>query len=242
LYRAIVRQRDLLAVHPDYFLLTGGVERWLYRLARKSVPEKAEPPEFRFRLETLFEVSGLTGRLRDFRSKIERIADEGPLPEYSVRIERDSRDEMVTLYRDPAKPGRAAHPTTAEHVRRVPARLLETAESEPPTPPAMLQLAAIGRRLELASQRYGITGEAWDRLARDYAHRGPPQPPERNAWHAVKKELARNLEQVCQQLAIAEAHCSNNGEAHEEHQMVSEMRDFGDLTNWLRRSIEKGRT
>ncbi len=29
LYRAIVRQRDLLAVHPDYFLLTGGVERWL---------------------------------------------------------------------------------------------------------------------------------------------------------------------------------------------------------------------
>ena len=43
LYRAIVRQRDLLAVHPDYFQLTGGVERWLYRLARKSVPETRVP-------------------------------------------------------------------------------------------------------------------------------------------------------------------------------------------------------
>ena len=100
LYRAIVRQRDLLAVHPDYFLMTGGIERWLYRLARKSVPEKVEPPEFRFRMETLFEVSGLTGRLRDFRDKIERIADESPLPEYSVRVVRTRRRELVTLYRD----------------------------------------------------------------------------------------------------------------------------------------------
>jgi Replication initiator protein A len=64
LYRAIIRQRDLLAVHPDYFRLTGGIERWLYRLARKAVPEKVTPPEIRFRLETLFEISGLTGRLR----------------------------------------------------------------------------------------------------------------------------------------------------------------------------------
>lgn len=132
LYRAIMRQRDLLAVHPDYFLLTGGVERWLYRLARKAVPEKVEPPEFRFRLETLFEVSGLNGRLRDFRSRIERIADEAPLPEYSVEIERDGRDEMVTLYRDPTKPGRAAHPAVAT----VYAFQTPTQPPEPVGPPA----------------------------------------------------------------------------------------------------------
>ena len=44
LYNAILRQRDILAVHPDYFRLTGGLERWLYRLARKAVPEKADVP------------------------------------------------------------------------------------------------------------------------------------------------------------------------------------------------------
>ena len=42
LYNAILRRRDILAVHPDYFRLTGGLERWLYRLARKAVPEKAD--------------------------------------------------------------------------------------------------------------------------------------------------------------------------------------------------------
>jgi hypothetical protein len=112
-----MRQRDLLAVHPDYFLLTGGIERWLYRLARKAVPEKMEPPEIRFRLETLFEVSGLAGRLRDFRSAIERIADDAPLPEYSVRVVRNRQHELVTLYRDHAKPGRTARSTGAvEHL------------------------------------------------------------------------------------------------------------------------------
>src|SRR5437588_13110247 len=53
LYNAILRQREILAVHPDYFKLTGGLERWLYRLARKPVPDKAEGPAIPFRIETL---------------------------------------------------------------------------------------------------------------------------------------------------------------------------------------------
>ena len=133
LYRAIVRQRDLLAVHPDYFLLTGGIERWLYRLARKAVPEKTDPPEFRYRLQTLFEVSGLTGRLRDFRAEIERITAEAPLPEYGVRLEHDGRHELVTLCRDHTKPGRMARSTDAiERVISPPPRVTDVMP-EPPT-------------------------------------------------------------------------------------------------------------
>jgi len=106
LYNAILRRRDILAVHPGYFELTGGIERWLYRLARKAVPEKADFPGFSFRTETLFARSGLSGRLRKFRSKLADIAEKQPLPEYDVIINRDGRHELVTLIRNRSKPGR----------------------------------------------------------------------------------------------------------------------------------------
>ena len=107
LYNAVLRRRDILAVHPDYFTLTGGIERWLYRVARKAVPDSADNPIFSFRMETLFERSGLSGRLRKFRAKLEDIAARQPLPEYDVVITRDGkRHEMVTLVRNRAKPPR----------------------------------------------------------------------------------------------------------------------------------------
>jgi plasmid replication initiation protein len=112
LYNAIVRQGDILAVHPDYFQLTGGLERWLYRLARKAVPDKAEPPAIRFKMETLHARSGVTRDLKRFAFDIREIAETQPLPEYGILIEpliedgRGRRRELVTLYRDKAKPCR----------------------------------------------------------------------------------------------------------------------------------------
>ena len=104
LYNAIVRQG---AVHPDYFQLTGGLERWLYRLARKAVPDKAEPPAIRFKMETLHERSGVTRDLKLFAFDIRKLAETQPLPEYGIQIEyRKGRREIVTLYRDKAKPCR----------------------------------------------------------------------------------------------------------------------------------------
>lgn len=106
LYNAILNQRDILAVHPDYFGLTGGIERWLYRLARKAVPDKAEVPAFSFRLETLHEQSGVTGLLKHFRARLKQTEQAQPLPEYGIRIDRKGRHELVILYRDRTKLGR----------------------------------------------------------------------------------------------------------------------------------------
>ena len=106
LYSAVLRQREILAVHPDYFDLTGGIERWLYRLARKAVPDKADWPGISFRMETLFSRSGLTGRLRQFRAKVDEISSNQPLPEYDIVIHRDGPHELVTLLRNRAKPPR----------------------------------------------------------------------------------------------------------------------------------------
>ena len=35
LYQGIIERGGVLTIHEDYFLLTGGIERWLYRVARK---------------------------------------------------------------------------------------------------------------------------------------------------------------------------------------------------------------
>jgi len=106
LYNGILKRREILAVHPDYFDLKGGIERWLYRIARKAVPDKAEVKAINFHMETLHERSGSSRQLRMFAHDIRKIAEEQPLPEYGVAIRKTGKHESVTLYRDLAKPGR----------------------------------------------------------------------------------------------------------------------------------------
>lgn len=106
IFNAVQRRTGILAVHSEYFNLTGGLERWLYRLARKAVPDKADFPGFPFRMDTLHKRSGSTRPLRNFALDVRKIAERQPLPEYDVIITRDGPHELVTLMRNRAKPGR----------------------------------------------------------------------------------------------------------------------------------------
>lgn len=106
IFNAIARRTGVLAVHQDYFKLTGGLERWLYRLARKAVPDKTDFPGISFRMETLHMRSGSTRPLRNFAGDVRKIAERQPLPEYDIVINRDGPNELVTLIRNRAKPVR----------------------------------------------------------------------------------------------------------------------------------------
>jgi hypothetical protein len=71
------------------------------------VPDKAEPPAIRFKMETLHARSGVTRDIKLFAFDLRKIAEAQPLPEYGVQIEyRRGQRELVTLYRDKAKPAR----------------------------------------------------------------------------------------------------------------------------------------
>src|SRR3546814_16100712 len=59
-YEGIVSERSLLTMHHDYFLLTGGLERALYRVARKHVGQHRGG--WTCRLEVLSEKTGKIGR------------------------------------------------------------------------------------------------------------------------------------------------------------------------------------
>lgn len=106
IFQSVLRRKEILAVHPDYFQLTGGLERWLYRLARKAVPDRAGNAAINFRMETLYKRSGSTRPMRNFAGDIRKIADRQGLPEYGVHVHTDDRSELVTLFRDINKPRR----------------------------------------------------------------------------------------------------------------------------------------
>ena len=74
----------VLAVHPDYFRITGGLSRWLYRLMRKHAGNQAAGWAFTFR--QLHAKSGSTQRFSDFARDICRIAADNKLPEYSIEM------------------------------------------------------------------------------------------------------------------------------------------------------------
>ncbi|MGB3338272.1 MAG: replication initiator protein A [Devosia sp.] len=88
LYQGIVDRRLVLAIDPDYFRLTGGIERWLYRIARKHAGRQTEG--WRFELRHLHAKSGSLARHSDFALDVRAIARRQPLPGYLLTMERRS--------------------------------------------------------------------------------------------------------------------------------------------------------
>lgn len=83
LHEGIVMDGGVLAVHPDYFRLTGGRERWLYRVARKHAGGNGGAG-FVISLPTLFDKAGAEGTYRRFKFEMKKIAEGDGLPEYHL--------------------------------------------------------------------------------------------------------------------------------------------------------------
>jgi plasmid replication initiation protein len=94
-YRGVIDRSLVLAIDPAYFRLTGGIERWLYRVARKHAGRQAQG--WVFEVSYLHEKSGSLVRLSDFALQIRRIAARQPLPTYSLRTERDGQRELLRV-------------------------------------------------------------------------------------------------------------------------------------------------
>ena len=83
LYAAACDQSRVLTLHRDYFLLKGGLERWLYRLARKGAGSR----RWSWTIEGLHHRSGSTSKLKYFARAIRRIVAQGDLLDYRLWIE-----------------------------------------------------------------------------------------------------------------------------------------------------------
>jgi len=90
LYDMSCAKGALLKVDPDYFNLTSGLKRFLYRTARKHAGKNEDGWEFS--IENLYEKSGSESSLKLFKSKIKKAVLENDIPEYSLKwIEKNGK-------------------------------------------------------------------------------------------------------------------------------------------------------
>lgn len=94
-YRGVIDRSLVLTIDPAYFRLTGGIERWLYRVARKHAGHQQQG--WLFEVAHLHEKSGSLARISDFALDLRRIAARQPLPGYRLDIWREGRREMLRI-------------------------------------------------------------------------------------------------------------------------------------------------
>lgn len=70
--QGVLQKGGVLAIDPEYFSITGGRERWLYRVARKHAGG-AGAEGFAISLPTLFEKSGAEGTYRRFKFEMQKL-------------------------------------------------------------------------------------------------------------------------------------------------------------------------
>jgi plasmid replication initiation protein len=96
LYSGVVDRGGVLTIHEDYFLLTGGIERWLYRVARKHAGK--QQTGWSFTMRQLYEKSGSSARPSDFAIDIRRVAENNGLPEYEVTLGKNEEGEEIVRF------------------------------------------------------------------------------------------------------------------------------------------------
>lgn len=93
-YDGILREGGVLSIDPQYFQITGGRQRWLYRVARKHAGG-AGGEGFAISLPTLHEKSGAEGTYRRFKFEIAKIVRENNLPGYALALEENRDGEPL---------------------------------------------------------------------------------------------------------------------------------------------------
>lgn len=90
-HEGVLLDKNLLAIDPAYFAITGGRERWLYRVARKHAGA-AGFEGFAIPMPTLFEKSGAEGTYRRFKFEMLALAKKSygtnsAIPGFDILIE-----------------------------------------------------------------------------------------------------------------------------------------------------------
>jgi plasmid replication initiation protein len=98
-HEGIVMEGGVLAIGREYFTITGGRERWLYRVARKHAGGH-DGAGFSISLPTLFEKSGAEGTYRRFKHELKKVADINDLPEFWLLWEEsEGREPNLRMVR-----------------------------------------------------------------------------------------------------------------------------------------------
>ncbi|MVZ98121.1 RepA replication protein [Sphingorhabdus sp. IMCC26285] len=115
-YEAVIDQALILTINSAYFSLTGGLERWLYRLVRKHGGRQKGGWSFDF--QHLYLKSAVLSPMKRFAFELRDIVRRQALPGYTLRIEYAHGRERLNFVAIPVDP-------FDEAMRRVGLRLVD---------------------------------------------------------------------------------------------------------------------
>jgi len=84
---------DVLAVHPDYFLIDPGIGRYIYRQARRAAGKDQAVWAF----QTLYQRSGSAGSLKKFTQNLRKIIAANDLPEYHLEEQQGQSGPLLVM-------------------------------------------------------------------------------------------------------------------------------------------------
>ena len=96
-YEGIMGERSLLTMHPDYFLLSGGLERALYRIARKHAG--TQRGGWTCRVEVLRDKTGSDAQPKEFNRMLRRVIEADQLPDYAMELTETTDKSPAVLFR-----------------------------------------------------------------------------------------------------------------------------------------------
>nr|WP_199257838.1 replication initiator protein A [Paracoccus binzhouensis] len=106
-YRAVLDDALILTIDRAYFDLTGGLDRWLYRLVRKHGGRQTGGWRFDFR--HLHQKSGSLSPFKRFAFELRDIIRRQPLPGYVLFAEIETSGRMLLAFEPAAPCGQAVN-------------------------------------------------------------------------------------------------------------------------------------
>lgn len=97
-WEGVMMKGGVLSIDRAYFDITGGRERWLYKVARKHAGGAGEDG-FAISMPVLFEKSGAEGEYRRFKFEILKLAEKNALPGYTLSTEAGKGAEPLLRMR-----------------------------------------------------------------------------------------------------------------------------------------------
>lgn len=96
LYEITCHNGALLKIHPEYFKITSGFKRFLYRTARKHVGNQNE--SWPFSIERLYEKSGSEQEFKKFKYKLKKAVKDNDIPSYMLEwIEEEGQTSVLFI-------------------------------------------------------------------------------------------------------------------------------------------------
>lgn len=99
-FDGVLDNSNILSISPEYFEISSGLAKWLYRVSRKHAGGNG-PNGFTFNLDTLYAKSGIESPFPTFKKRLLALVKENALPEVNLELvsNQSGKDQLKVTMR-----------------------------------------------------------------------------------------------------------------------------------------------